>query len=100
MLSPSTVRRYSASVLGRASNALLLLPTPQTRPRGVRTVKNPVRSVARNAVQARAWKHTSEWIRGTELWNQLEDEFDGRYVKAEVVVYFGDRGPKFYQLAQ
>lgn len=63
-------------------------------------MKNPVRSVARNAVQSRAWKRISEWIRGTERWNQLEDEFDGRYVKAEVVVYFGDRGPKFYQLAQ
>ena len=63
-------------------------------------MKNPVRSVARMAVQSRAWKRTSQWIRGTERWNQLEDEFDGRYVKAEVVVYFGDRGQKFYQLAQ
>src|SRR5699024_3218872 len=33
-------------------------------------------------------------------WNRLEDEFDGSYVKAEVVVYFGDRSSKFYQLEQ
>ena len=61
---------------------------------------NPVRSIARSALQSSAWKNTSKWIRGTERWNRLEDEFDGSYVKAEVVVYFGDRSSKFYQLEQ
>ncbi len=61
---------------------------------------NPVRSIARSALQSRVWKSTSRWIRGTERWNRLEDEFDGSYVKADVVVYFGDRSSKFYQLEQ
>ncbi|GGC46902.1 CDP-glycerol glycerophosphotransferase family protein [Brevibacterium sediminis] len=61
---------------------------------------NPLRTVARNALRSRAWKSTSQWIRGTERWNRLEDEYDGSYVKAEVVVYFGDRSSKFYQLEQ
>lgn len=52
------------------------------------------------AVRSSAWKNTSKWIRGTERWNQLEEEFDGSYVKADVVVYFGDRKPKFYQVSQ
>jgi len=51
-------------------------------------------------VQSPAWKTTSKWIRGTERWNRLEDEFDGSYVTGEVVVYFGDRSSKFYQLEQ
>lgn len=61
---------------------------------------NPVRWVARTAVRSSAWKRTSKWIRGAEKWNRLEDEYDGTYVKAEVVVYFGDRSSKFYQLEQ
>ena len=61
---------------------------------------NPVRWVARTAVHSSAWKRTSKWIRGAERWNRLEDEYDGSYVKAEVVVYFGDRSSKFYQLEQ
>lgn len=63
-------------------------------------MKNPVRKTALKAVRSSAWKKTSKWIRGTERWQQLEDEYDGSYVKAEVVVYFGDRKPKFYQLSQ
>jgi len=63
-------------------------------------VANPVRWVARTAVRSSAWKRTSKWIRGAEKWNRLEDEYDGSYVKAEVVVYFGDRSSKFYQLEQ
>ena len=61
---------------------------------------NPVRWVARTAVRSSAWERTSKWIRGAERWNRLEDEYDGSYVKAEVVVYFGDRSSKFYQLEQ
>lgn len=61
---------------------------------------NPVRWVARTAVRSSAWKRTSKWIRGAEKWNLLEDEYDGSFVKAEVVVYFGDRSSKFYQLEQ
>ncbi|MFE1083747.1 CDP-glycerol glycerophosphotransferase family protein [Brevibacterium sediminis] len=61
---------------------------------------NPVQWVARTAVRSSAWKRTSKWIRGAEKWNRLEDEYDGSYVKAEVVVYFGDRSSKFYQLEQ
>lgn len=63
-------------------------------------MKNLARKAALMAVRSSAWKKTSKWIRGTERWQQLEDEYDGSYVKAEVVVYFGDRKPKFYQLAQ
>lgn len=63
-------------------------------------VKNLVRKTALWVVRSSTWKNTSKWIRGTERWNRLEDEFDGSYVKAEVVVYFGDRGSKFYQLEQ
>lgn len=61
---------------------------------------NPVRWVARTALRSSAWKRTSKWIRGAEKWNRLEDEYDGSYVKADVVVYFGDRSSKFYQLEQ
>lgn len=61
---------------------------------------NPVRWVARTAVRSSAWKRTSKWIRGAEKWNRLEYEYDGSYVDAEVVVYFGDRSSKFYQLEQ
>ena len=63
-------------------------------------VKNLIRKPALWAVRSSAWKNTSKWIRGTERWNRLEDEYDGSYVKAEVVVYFGDRSSKFYQLEQ
>ena len=63
-------------------------------------MKNLVRKTALKAVRSSAWKKTSKWIRGTERWQQLEDEYDGSYVKAEVVVYFGDRKSKFYQLKQ
>lgn len=63
-------------------------------------MKNLIRKPAVKIVRSSAWKKTSKWIRGTERWNQLEDEYDGSYVKAEVVVYFGDRRPKFYQLGQ
>lgn len=63
-------------------------------------MKNLIRTTALRAVRSTAWKNTSKWIRGTERWQQLEDEYDGSYVKAEVVVYFGDRKPKFYQLGQ
>jgi hypothetical protein len=63
-------------------------------------VKNLIRKPALWAVRSSAWKNTSKWIRGTERWNRLEDEFDGSYVNAEVVVYFGDRSSKFYQLEQ
>lgn len=52
------------------------------------------------AVRSSAWKKTSRWIRGSERWIQLEDEYDGSYVKAEVVVYFGDTRSKSYQLEQ
>ncbi len=31
---------------------------------------------------------------------RLEDEYNGDYVNAEVVVYFGDAKSKFYQLSQ
>ena len=61
---------------------------------------NPVRWVARTALRSSAWQRTSKWIRGAEKWNRLEDEYDGSYVKADVVVYFGDRSSKFYQLEQ
>ncbi len=64
------------------------------------TVKNLLRKTALMAVRSSAWKTTSKWIRGTERWNRLEDEYDGSYIRAEVVVYFGDRGSKFYQLEQ
>lgn len=64
------------------------------------TVRNLLRKTALMAVRSSAWKSTSHWIRGTQRWQQLEDNFDGSYVQAEVVVYFGDRGPKFYQLEQ
>ncbi|TGD11599.1 CDP-glycerol glycerophosphotransferase family protein [Brevibacterium sp. S111] len=47
-----------------------------------------------------AWNTTSKWIRGTERWNRFEDEYDGSYAKGDVVVYFGDRSSKFYQLEQ
>ncbi|MEY9258422.1 hypothetical protein ABH903_001443 [Brevibacterium epidermidis] len=63
-------------------------------------MKNLIRKPALWAVRSSAWKNTSKWIRGTERWNRLEDEFDGSYVSAEVVVYFGDRSSKFYQLEQ
>jgi hypothetical protein len=63
-------------------------------------VKNLIRRTAQWAVRSKAWKTTSKWIRGTERWKRLEDEFDGSYVKADVVVYFGDRSSKFYQLEQ
>lgn len=63
-------------------------------------MKNLIRKAALKAVRSSAWKNTSKWIRGTERWNQLEDEYDGSYVKADVVVYFGDRKSKFYQLNQ
>lgn len=63
-------------------------------------MKNLIRRSALLAVRSSAWKKTSQWIRGTERWNELEDEFDGSYVKAEVVAYFGDRKSKFYQLGQ
>ena len=59
-----------------------------------------IRKTALWALKSSAWKNTSKWIRGTERWNRLEDEYDGSYVKAEVVVYFGDRSSKFYQLEQ
>src|SRR5699024_7732936 len=64
------------------------------------TVKNLIRKTAQWAVRSPAWKTTSKWIRGTERWNRLEDQFDGSYVKGDVVVYFGDRSSKFYQLEQ
>lgn len=63
-------------------------------------MKNLVRKTALKAVRSSAWKKTSKWIRGTERWKLLEDEYDGSYVKGDVVVYFGDRKPKFYQLSQ
>lgn len=63
-------------------------------------MKNLIRKTALMAVRSSAWKTTSKWIRGTERWNRLEDEFDGSYVQAEIVVYFGDRVSKFYQLEQ
>ena len=63
-------------------------------------MKNLIRKAALKAVRSSAWKNTSKWIRGTERWIQLEEEYDGSYVKADVVVYFGDRKSKFYQLNQ
>lgn len=63
-------------------------------------MKNLIRDTALAAVRSPAWKTISKWIRGTEQWDRLEDELDGSYVTAEVVVYFGDRSPKFYQLEQ
>lgn len=63
-------------------------------------MKNFLRKTALMVVRSTAWKTTSKWIRGTERWDRLEDEFDGSYVKADVVVYFGDRSSKFYQLEQ
>lgn len=63
-------------------------------------MKSLLRNTALWAVRSSAWKATSKWIRGTEQWNRLEDEFDGSYVTGEVVVYFGDRNSKFYQLEQ
>ncbi|MGO1264802.1 MAG: CDP-glycerol glycerophosphotransferase family protein, partial [Brevibacterium aurantiacum] len=59
-----------------------------------------IRKTALAAVRSSAWKKTSRWIRGSERWVQLEEEFDGSYVKAEVIVYFGDAKSKFYQLQQ
>ena len=63
-------------------------------------MKNLIRKAALKAVRSSAWKNTSKWIRGTERWIQLEEEYDGSYVKADIVVYFGDRKSKFYQLNQ
>ncbi|MBP0645149.1 hypothetical protein J8J17_25495, partial [Mycobacterium tuberculosis] len=51
-------------------------------------------------IRSTAWKKTSQWIRGTERWVRLEDEYNGDYVNAEVVVYVGDAKSKFYQLSQ
>lgn len=63
-------------------------------------MKNLIRRTALSAVRSSAWKKTSRWIRGSERWVRLEDEYDGSYVRAEVVVYFGDAKSKFYQLQQ
>lgn len=63
-------------------------------------MRSLIRKPALWAVRSSAWKNVSKWIRGTERWNRLEHEFDGSYVRAEVVVYFGDRRSKFYQLEQ
>lgn len=71
-----------------------------TTPCGRATLKNVIRKTALAAVRSSAWKKTSRWIRGSERWVQLEDEYDGSYVRAEVVVYFGDAKAKFYQLQQ
>lgn len=64
------------------------------------TLKNLIRNTALAAVRSSAWKNTSRWIRGSERWDRLEAEYDGSYVRAEVVVYFGDTQSKFYQLEQ
>lgn len=61
---------------------------------------NPLRTAALATIRSTAWKKTSQWIRGTERWVRLEDEYNGDYVNAEVVVYFGDAKSKFYQLSQ
>ncbi|GAA3829015.1 MULTISPECIES: CDP-glycerol glycerophosphotransferase family protein [Brevibacterium] len=63
-------------------------------------MNNPLQAAALATVRSPAWKKTSRWIRGTERWVQLEDEYNGDYVNAEVVVYFGDAKSKFYQLSQ
>lgn len=63
-------------------------------------MKSLLRKTALWAVRSPAWKTTSKWIRGTERWNRLEEEFDGSYAQGDVVVYFGDRSSKFYQLEQ
>ncbi|WP_434964914.1 CDP-glycerol glycerophosphotransferase family protein [Brevibacterium casei] len=63
-------------------------------------MNNPLRAAALATVRSPAWKKTSRWIRGAERWVRLEDEFNGDYVNAEVVVYFGDAKSKFYQLSQ
>src|SRR5699024_10519207 len=63
-------------------------------------VKNPIRTAALSLVRSSAWTRASRWIRSTERWTELEYEFDGSYVRAEVVAYFGDPVSKFYQLEQ
>lgn len=63
-------------------------------------MKSLLRKTALWAVRSPAWNTTSKWIRGTERWNRFEDEYDGSYAKGDVVVYFGDRSSKFYQLEQ
>ena len=63
-------------------------------------MKNPIRTAALSLVRSSAWTRASRWIRSTERWTELEYEFDGSYVRAEVVAYFGDPVSKFYQLEQ
>ena len=63
-------------------------------------VKNPIRTAALALVRSSAWRSTSRWIRGSARWNELEYDFDGRYIRAEVIAYFGDPVSKFYQLEQ
>lgn len=63
-------------------------------------VKNPIRAAALSLVRSSAWTRTSRWIRGADRWTEVAEEFDGSYIKAEVVVYFGDPVSKFYQLEQ
>lgn len=63
-------------------------------------VKNPIRAAALTLVRSSAWTRTSRWIRGTERWTELAEEFDGSYARAEIVAYFGDPVSKFYQLEQ
>ena len=63
-------------------------------------MKNPIRAAALAVVRSSAWTKTSRWIRGKEDWTAMEYNYDGAYISAEVVVYFGDPGSKFYQLEQ
>lgn len=61
----------------------------------------PVRKALLKVVRSRAWKATSQTLRGTRKYTLTAREYaDSAAPGAEVLVYFGDTKAKFYQLAQ
>ena len=59
-----------------------------------------MREQAQALVRSSAWKATSTWIRGRARGLPAGHELHGVSVPADIVVYFGDKAEKTYQLTQ
>ena len=64
-------------------------------------MENQLKKIARKIFSSKAWKASSQWLRGTRQYNITAKEHeDSAAPGAQVLAYFGDTQAKLYQLQQ
>ena len=64
-------------------------------------MEKQLKKLARKIFRSKAWKTSSQWLRGTRDYNLTAKEYaDSAAPEAQILAYFGDTRAKLYQLRQ